>query len=93
MSGRDPADDFRIVLEELAGFSADLAAKPMFVVASKADAAQDPERIESLRAVAAARGLPFHEISSVTGQGIENLKQKMAHFLLKPVEEEAKQKE
>ncbi|MGD0434896.1 MAG: GTPase ObgE [Bryobacteraceae bacterium] len=93
MSGRDPADDFRIVLEELAGFSADLAAKPMFVVASKADAAQDPERIESLRAVAAARGLPFHEISSVTGQGIENLKQKMAQFLLKPVEEEAKQKE
>src|SRR5271165_4525470 len=29
MSGRDPAEDFRIVLEELAGFSADLAQKPM----------------------------------------------------------------
>jgi GTP-binding protein len=93
MSGRDPADDFRIVIEELAGFSAELSAKPMFVVASKTDAAQDPERIESLRAVAAAKGLPFYEISSVTGQGIENLKHKMAQFLLKPAEEEAKQKE
>jgi GTP-binding protein len=92
-SGREPTDDFRIVLEELAGFSADLAAKPMFVVASKTDAAQDPERIESLRAVAAAKELPFYEISSATGQGIENLKYKMAQFLMKRVDKEAEQEE
>src|SRR5580658_8162210 len=93
LSGREPAEDFRVVLEELAGFSADLAAKPMFVVASKTDAAQDPERIEGLRAVAASKALPFYEISSVTGQGIENLKYKMAQFLLKPIEAEAEQEE
>ncbi len=84
MSGREPAEDFRIVLEELAGFSPALAAKPMFVVATKLDAAQDPERVAGLRAAAATRGLPFYEISSATGQGIEELKFAMAQFLQPP---------
>jgi len=90
-SGREPADDFRIVLEELENFSPALAAKPMFVVASKMDAAQGPARIASLRAAAVAMGLPYYEISSVTGQGIEELKYDMAQFLRRPVDEEVKQ--
>ena len=89
-SGREPADDFRIVLGELAGFSKALAAKRMFVVATKMDAAQDGARIESLRAEAASLGLPYYEISSATGQGIEELKYKMAQFLEMPVDEEVK---
>jgi len=87
-TGRDPADDFRVVMEELAGFSEDLVRKPMFVVASKVDVAQDPGRIEELKALAAARHLPFFEISSVTGQGIEGLKYNLAQFLAKTAEEE-----
>jgi GTP-binding protein len=86
-TGRDPAEDFRVVMEELEGFSADLVRKPMFVVASKVDVAQDPGRIEELRALAAAKQLPFYEISSVTGQGIEGLKYNLAQFLSKTVEE------
>jgi len=89
-SGREPAEDFRIVLEELASFSAALAAKPMFVVASKMDAAQDAARVAALRAVAAGLGLPYYEISSVTGQGIEELKYNMAQILLQPVDERVK---
>ncbi len=92
VTGRDPVDDFRIVMEELEGFSADLVRKPMFVAASKIDVAQDPARIESLRNLAKEKNLPFYEISSVTGQGIEVLKYNMAQFLLKTVEEEIKQK-
>jgi GTPase len=88
-TGRDPADDFRIVMDELEGFSADLVRKPMFVVASKVDVAQDPGGIEELKALAAEKHLPFYEISSVTGQGIENLKYNLAQFLAKPLEEEA----
>ena len=57
-SGRDPVEDFETVMRELASFSDDLAAKPMIVVATKMDAAQDPERVESLRNLAAERGLP-----------------------------------
>jgi GTP-binding protein len=90
-SGRDPVDDFRIVLEELEGFSSDLVRKPMFVVASKVDVAQDRTRIEALRALAAEKQLPFYEISSVTGQGIEDLKYHLAQFLSRTVEEELKQ--
>jgi GTP-binding protein len=90
-SGRDPVEDFGVVMTELASFREDLAVKPMFVVASKIDVAQDPERVGRLRALAADNGLPFYEISSVTGQGIEGLKYEMAQFLFKPVEEDIKQ--
>ena len=89
-TGRDPVEDFRIVMEELEGFSPDLIRKPMVVAASKVDVAQDKARINSLKALAAEKGLPFYEISSVTGQGIEDLKYNMAQYLSKTVEEELK---
>ena len=81
-SGRDPVDDFHVILKELASFSEELAAKPMFVVASKIDVAQDPERIEAVRALADQNGLPFFAISAVTGQGIDALKRAMADRVL-----------
>jgi GTPase len=81
-SGRDPVNDFHVILNELASFSEELAAKPMFVVASKIDVAQDQERIEAVRGLADARGLPFFEISAVTGQGIDVLKRAMAERVL-----------
>jgi GTP-binding protein len=79
-------------MEELEGFSPDLVRKPMFVVASKVDVAQDQARVEALKTLAADKDLPFFEISSVTGQGIEDLKYNMAQFLSKTVEEELKQR-
>ena len=83
-SGRNPVEDFETVMEELKSFSDDLVAKPMLVVASKMDAAQDLERVDELRRLAEARGLPFFEISSATGLGIENLKFAMAERVLAP---------
>jgi GTP-binding protein len=73
-SGRDPANDFDIILQELGNFSEDLISKPMLVVASKIDACQDPLRIETVRTKALERGLDFYQISSVTGTGIEELR-------------------
>jgi len=87
-SGREPAHDFDTVMAELASFSADLAAKPMIVVATKMDAAQDPARVESLRRIAAERGLAFFEISSVTGQGLDDLRYAMAERVLLPTKPE-----
>jgi GTP-binding protein len=84
-SGRDPVRDFEIIMQELAAFSADLAAKPMLMVATKTDVAQDPARLESLRALAAERGLPFFAISSVTGAGLDELRYAMAERVLEPV--------
>src|ERR1700726_1820690 len=73
-SGRDPVEDFEVVMRELASFSETLVEKPMIVIATKLDSAQDPDRIASLERLAAQRGLPFFKISSVTGAGIEALK-------------------
>ncbi len=87
-SGRKPVDDFNIVMQELKNFSEDLAAKPMIVVATKLDAAQDPKRVASLRALAKRRNLPFFKISSATGEGLEELKQAMASFVMPAAEAE-----
>jgi GTP-binding protein len=84
-SGREPAADFATVMAELASFSEELAAKPMFLVATKMDAAQDPARVESLRQIAEQRNLPFFKISSVTGQGLDELRYAMAERVLTPI--------
>jgi GTP-binding protein len=73
-SGRDPARDFDVILNELREFSAPLASKPMMVAASKIDACQDSSRIEAVKVKAREHGLPFFEISSATGSGLEKLK-------------------
>ena len=83
-SGRDPVEDFEIIMKELASYSETLAAKPMIVLATKMDAAQDRSRVDALRDLARERGLAFFEISSATGQGIEELKFAMGERVLAP---------
>ncbi len=73
MSGRDPLDDFKVILRELESFSPELAAKPMFVVATKMDVAQDAQRIARLSRSVKRRKLPFFKISAVTGEGLQEL--------------------
>src|SRR5712692_7568788 len=79
---REPVEDFNVVMSELASFSEDLARKPMVVVATKLDAAQDPARVERLATLARQRGLPFFAISSATGAGLAALKRAMAEAVL-----------
>src|ERR1035441_9210514 len=62
-SGRDPVEDFEIIMKELASYSETLAAKPMIVLATKMDVAQDRSRVDALRQLAQQRGLAFFEIS------------------------------
>ena len=73
-SGRDPAHDFDVILDELSSFGEKLEQKPMLVVASKIDACQNAQRIAAVEAKAKERGLPFRAISSVTGAGVEELR-------------------
>ncbi len=85
-SGRDPVHDFEVIMKELESFSDQLAHKPMFVVASKIDVAQDTSRIDELHELAEAQKLPFFEISSVTGVGIDALKFAIAEKVLEPAD-------
>jgi GTPase len=80
-TGRNPTNDFDVILRELGEFSPELVNKPMIVVASKIDACQDSDRIENVRAKAAAHSLPFYKISSVTGAGVDELRYAMADAL------------
>jgi len=54
----------------------------MILIATKIDAAQDPKRVSALKALAKRRNLPFFKISSATGEGLDELKQAMASFVL-----------
>ena len=78
---RDPVRDFQIIMNELASFSADLARKPMIVVATKLDATSNRDHLDKLRTFAAERGLEFHAISSASGEGIVELVRAMANAL------------
>jgi GTP-binding protein len=69
---------FDSINHELAQFSEELAAREQLVVLSKADAASSPERIAEYVEKFKARGLDVHVISSVTGQGIPELIEKLA---------------
>ena len=84
-TGRDPVHDFETLMEELASFDEGLAKRPMVVVASKMDVAQDAAKVEAVRKLAADRDMPFFEISSATGQGIDTLKYALAEKVLPPV--------
>jgi len=84
-TGRDPIHDFETLMVELASFDESLATRPMIVAASKMDVLQEPEKVVELRELAKSKGLPFFEISSATGQGIEGLKFALAERVLPPI--------
>jgi GTP-binding protein len=73
VSGRDAVGDYETVNRELASYNQDLATRPQFVVATKIDALDEPERLESLKQRAEQDGKPFFAISSATNSGVREL--------------------
>ena len=78
VSGRDAVSDYETVNRELASYNEDLATRPQFVVATKIDALDEPERLESLKPRAVADNKPFFAISSATSEGVRELVNAMA---------------
>jgi len=72
-SGREAVSDYETVNRELTSYNQDLATRPQFVVATKIDALDQPERLESLKQRAIADNKPFFAISSATGAGVREL--------------------
>lgn len=73
LSGRNPVEDYEIINRELANYNQDLADRPQILVATKIDALDEPEKLESLRERARQDEKEFLEISSVTNQGTKEL--------------------
>jgi len=72
-TGRDPIDDYLTISRELELYKTALTEKPQIVVASKMDALDDAQRVESLRDFCDRRGFEMFEISAVTGLGTDEL--------------------
>ncbi len=72
-SGRDPVQDYAKVNRELRAYNPALAERPQIVVATKIDALEEPERLESLKRRAAEDGRAFYAISSATNKGVHDL--------------------
>jgi GTPase len=78
-SGREPVEDFDVIMKELALFPGrdatgeQLQDKPMLVVANKIDALDEPERLARLRTHVEHRSLPFFAVSAATGEGVPGL--------------------
>ena len=76
-SSGDAELDVAVLERELVAFSPEVAARPRALVAAKCDAVSDLDRKESIRLAAERRGLPYFEISAVTGAGLKDL---VRHF-------------
>lgn len=91
LSGRDPKHDFDSINEELKSHSERLASLPQIVALNKADMPGAREIVDRLRPELEARGLDLHEISALTGLGLQRLLYRIADKLdeLPRPEEEA----
>ena len=72
-SGRNPVEDFNTINEELKKYSEKLANRKQIIVATKIDSMQDEGLLEELESFAKKNKLEIFKISSVTGEGVNNL--------------------
>jgi GTP-binding protein len=73
MSKDDPVKEYKAIQSELAEHNPDLPKRPTIVVATKMDAAL-PEKVKKLERWCRQKDIPMIRISSVTGEGLEELK-------------------
>lgn len=90
-TGRDPVDDYAVVMKELEAYGSALAARPKIIVANKTDTLKGQRsRLERVRRLAAKEGAPFFAISALTGKGLKELAAGMAQALDPPAGGEGK---
>lgn len=71
---RDPVEEFKAIDSELSEYNPDLAKKKQMVVAAKMDVA-DAKKVQKLQRWCKKNNLELLKISSVTGEGLDELKQ------------------
>ncbi len=81
MTGRDTVSDYETINRELEAYNIEMSQRPQIVVATKIDALDEPERLETLRERAAKDGREFYAISSATNEGVRELVNAVAREL------------
>jgi GTP-binding protein len=76
-SGREPASDLRLVVDEVRQWQGGLLDRPQLVAATKRDLVGAEDPLPALRAEAARLGLDVVAVSAVTGEGLPLLKRRL----------------
>ena len=71
--GRDPIEDYYTINQELSKYSEKLVKRKQILVATKIDSMQDDTNYKKLENLAKKEKLELFKISSVTGEGVEQL--------------------
>jgi GTPase len=79
--GRDPAADLRLVLAEIREFDPQLLERPQLIAATKRDLVSGDDPLPGLDAEGRQLGIEVVPISAATGQGLPQLKRRLAHLL------------
>ena len=93
ISGRDCVQDFNTINKELKEYSEKLANRKQIIVATKIDSMQDEEELKKLEKIARERKIELYKISSVTGEGISELLDKVTEELKNLPKEEIYEEE
>jgi len=73
-SGRDPVQDFKVVMAELESYNPQLVERPQILAVNKIDLLQNGRKgLKAVRRLASRRRLPFFPISALKGRGLKEL--------------------
>ena len=81
LEGRNPLEDYHAINEELKKYSEKLSKRKQIIVATKADIIQDEANYNELEKFAKDNNIEMYKISSVTGEGIQELLEKVVEEL------------
>ena len=71
--GRNPIEDYKIINKELKKYSEKLSKRKQIIVATKVDSMQNNEGYKELEKLAKKEKIEIYIISSVTGEGLQEL--------------------
>lgn len=88
LEGRNPTEDFYTINEELKSYSEKLSNRKQIIVANKIDVMQEETFYQLLEKLAKKEGLEIYKISAVTGEGIDELMNRVTEVLKELPKEE-----
>ena len=86
--GRNPVQDFETINKELKEYSEKLSTRKQIIVANKLDAMQDENLLKELEEFAKNKNIELFKISAVTGDGIDDLMNRVTEVLKELPKEE-----
>ncbi len=89
-SGRDPVNDYAVVMKEIEAFKSGMSNRPQLLVANKTDLlGEDKTRLAAVKKLAAEEGLPLFVISAIKKEGLPKLVAAMAETIARIKDEKA----